>query len=212
MGVQGAALATVLSRGVGTVVGLGLLFSGRVEVRPSLADLRPRPERFRRIVDVGAPLSVSEALGSLTLVVLTAVVALTGAATAIRRGADYIRIFGLTLPVYALFRVVGSAFRGSGSTRTAMGLSLLAVWVLRVPPPYLLLTVGGFGVVGLWYGMAFGNVVGTVMTVAWFLRGTWTDAIVADDTGEREDEVVAADEAGSGGDATATDGPTTTTT
>lgn len=264
-GVQGAAIATVFSRGVGTVVGLWLLFVGRVEITVSMADLRPDLDRFRRIADVGAPLSVAESLGPLTLVVLTAVVALTGpetvagygignrvlsllfllpiglskatetavgqnvgarnldrakrsvrlssllvgiplaitsivlfvyaepvvavfiegegAAVAIRHGGEYVRIFGLTLVFFGVFRVLIGAFRGSGSTRTAMLLSLLALWVFRIPPPYLLL-LAGFGTVGLWYGMALGNILGTLVTVAWYLRGTWTGAIVGSDDNE----------------------------
>lgn len=264
MGIQGAAVATVLSRGIGTVVGLGLLFSGRVEICVRLEDLRLRAARVRTILDVGAPLSIAESLGPLTLVVLTAVVALAGpevvagygignrvlsvlflvpiaisrgtetivgqnlgagktvrarrgvrltaalaagvlavasitlllyaesvvgvfitgadAATVVAAGADYVRIFGATLVFFAVFRVVVGAFRGAGSTRTAMALSLLALWVFRVPPPYLIYVTFDRGVEGLWYGMALGNVAGTLVTVAWYLRGTWTDAIVdADD-------------------------------
>lgn len=259
-GVQGAAVATVLSRGVGTIVGLGLLFSGRVDIRVRLADLRLRLSSVRKIVDVGAPLSVAESLGPLTLVVLTAVVALAGPdvvagygignrvlsvlflipiavsrgtetvvgqnlgagqiarakrgvwltaglaagvlavasvgllvfaepivglfitgadrSTVIGAGAGYVRAFGATLVFFAVFRVVVGAFRGAGSTRTAMGLSLVALWVFRLPPPYLLYAIFGWGISGLWYGMAVGNVIGTLVTVGWYLRGTWTEAVV----------------------------------
>lgn len=263
LGIQGAAIATVLSRGVVTVVGLGLLFAGRVEIQVRPADLRLRLERVKRILDVGAPLSVAESLGPLTLVLLTAIVALAGEqvvagygignrvlsvlflipiavsrgtetvvgqnlgaglvararrgvrvtavlaagilalasvvlvvfaepivgvfiagvdrTVVISAGAGYIRIFGLTLVFFAVFRVLIGAFRGAGSTRTAMLLSLLALWFCRLPPPFLLYAVLDWGVDGLWYGMAVGNVVGTLVTLGWYLRGSWTSAIVADD-------------------------------
>lgn len=258
-GIQGAAFATILSRGVGTIVGLWLLFSGRVEIAVSVSDLRPDFHQYKTIIDVGAPMSIAETLGPLTLVVLTAVVALTGpetvagygignrvlsvlfllpigiakateaavgqnigaqkvararrsvrlssllvslpllvaslllfifaepivavfiegpgASEVILHGAEYIRIFGLTLVFFGIFRVLIGAFQGSGSTKTAMMLSLMALWIFRVPPPYILLSIG-YGTLGLWYGMAFGNIAGTIITAGWYLRGTWTDAVI----------------------------------
>lgn len=75
-GVQGAAIATVFSRGVGAIIGIAWLFSGRVGIHLSLSDLRLKLPMVRRIVSLGAPSSVEQSMRALGIVVLTALVAL----------------------------------------------------------------------------------------------------------------------------------------
>ena len=77
-GVQGAALATVFSRGLGAVVGMVWLFSGQVGISLSLSDLRLEMETIRRIVSIGAPASVEQSMRALGVTALTALVALAG--------------------------------------------------------------------------------------------------------------------------------------
>ena len=93
-------------------------------------------------------------------------------------GADYLRIVGLTFLFLGAFRVVQGGFRGSGSTRTAMFLSIAALFVFRVPPAYVLVEWFDMGATGVWYAIAFSNVAILVVAVAWFLRGTWTTNVV----------------------------------
>ncbi|MFP4590976.1 MAG: MATE family efflux transporter [Halobacteriales archaeon] len=78
LGVEGAALATILSRGVAAAVGLYLLFTGGVGLQPALADLRPELETVRTIVDIGGPIAVEQGMRATGLAVLTAVIALAG--------------------------------------------------------------------------------------------------------------------------------------
>jgi putative MATE family efflux protein len=264
-GVQGAALATIGSRGLGAVLAMGLLLSGRVGLAPSPSDFLPRRETVEKIVRIGAPASVEQSTRALGVTVLTALVALAsqeavaaygignrltslvflpalglargtetvvgqnlGADQADRAkravfaasgiiaavlgvvsvgavafaepitavfitgenadvvvdvGADYLRIVGLTFLFLGAFRIVQGGFRGSGSTRTAMVLSILALVVFRVPPAYVLVEWFGMGATGVWYGIAFSNVAILVVAGGWFLRGTWTDNVVDEGTG-----------------------------
>jgi putative MATE family efflux protein len=259
-GVQGAALATILSRGLGAVIAIGLLLSGRVGLSPTLSDFKPKRATVAKIVRIGAPASVEQSTRALGVTVLTALVALTSqeavaaygignrltslvflpalglargtetivgqnlgadqpdrakhavfAATGliavvlgvvsvaavtlaqpitsvfitgenadvvVSIGADYLRIVGVTFLFLGAFRVVQGAFRGSGSTQTAMVLSILALVVFRVPPAYLLVEVFDMGATGVWYGIAFSNVAILLVAGAWFLRGTWTEGVV----------------------------------
>ena len=77
-GVQGAAIATIIARGVGAGLGMWLLFSGRVGVELALADLRPEVETIRKIVHIGAPASVEISTKASSVTILTALVALAG--------------------------------------------------------------------------------------------------------------------------------------
>ncbi len=77
-GVQGAAIATVFSRAVGAMLGMFWLFSGKVGIQLSLADLKLELDMVRRIISLGAPSSVEQSTRALGITVLTALVALAG--------------------------------------------------------------------------------------------------------------------------------------
>ncbi|MFB6085535.1 MAG: MATE family efflux transporter [Halodesulfurarchaeum sp.] len=77
-GVQGAAIATVFSRGVGALLGMYWLFSGSVGIHLSRSDLKLQLGMVRRIVSLGLPSSVEQSTRALGITVLTALVALAG--------------------------------------------------------------------------------------------------------------------------------------
>ena len=78
-GVQGAAMATIASRGVGAVIAIGLLLSGRVGIHLAPSDFVPSRAMIGRITRIGAPASVEMSTSSLGVTALTALVALVGA-------------------------------------------------------------------------------------------------------------------------------------
>src|SRR5262245_26116275 len=80
LGVAGTATASVTSFGLGALVLLGYLASGRGVVRLSLAGVRFRGRLFGEILRVGAPGSLNTVLTNLTIVLLTALVGSFGAA------------------------------------------------------------------------------------------------------------------------------------
>ena len=99
-------------------------------------------------------------------------------------------------PVWAFFggtMVIQGAFRGAGQTGVAMGLSLLSRWVFRVPVALVAafsatvvvpwtgfsMDLGfGIGVIGVWFGYAFGGLAAFVVAVFWFRRGRWTEGVL----------------------------------
>jgi len=106
------------------------------------------------------------------------------AAETIRHGIEYLRIRSVAFAFIGVLQVVLGAYRGAGNTRTALGFSLLTLRVGRVATVYALAFVLGWGVFGLWVGMATGNVVGAIAAGAWLpagpgngrssTRGRWT--------------------------------------
>ncbi|GGL32077.1 MATE family efflux transporter [Halarchaeum grantii] len=75
LGVQGAALATVLSRVVAAAVGFYVLFYTARGPAVGAADLRPDFEVVRDIVRLGVPSAIEQSTSSLAMVVLTAMIA-----------------------------------------------------------------------------------------------------------------------------------------
>ena len=82
----------------------------------------------------------------------------TGAAAeAIRHGIDYMRVRPVEFVFIGVREVVLGAHRGAGNTRTALGFSLLSLWVGRVATVYALAFLLGWSVFGLRVGMAAGK-------------------------------------------------------
>ena len=76
MGVAGAALTTLMTRGLVAVIGMYLLFSGRLGVKLKLSDLKPDFGWMKRIVSIGGPSAIGlsgTALGFVALISLVSI-------------------------------------------------------------------------------------------------------------------------------------------
>ncbi|SFK58149.1 putative efflux protein, MATE family [Halogranum rubrum] len=74
LGVQGAALATVFSRGIATILGLYILFGTSAGPDVSLPDFRPQLPFIRDIVRIGVPSAIEQSATALGFITLTAMV------------------------------------------------------------------------------------------------------------------------------------------
>lgn len=74
MGVVGAAVATMLSNSLGSLVGGYLLFTGRVGIHLTPETLKPDPHFYSRIFRVGLPSSVGSSTTALGFVILTRII------------------------------------------------------------------------------------------------------------------------------------------
>jgi len=77
-GVTGAAVATVISRAIAAVVGLWLLFGGRVGLHLRLEDLVLKLETVETIVRLGGPGAIDQSTESVAAIVMTALIATVG--------------------------------------------------------------------------------------------------------------------------------------
>lgn len=263
-GVQGAAIATVLSRAVGAFIGMWLLLSGRVGIELSLSEFRPHPETIKRIFAIGAPASIEVSTKALSVTILTALVAIAGseavaaygigsritsmvvlpalglargvetvvgqnlgagqvdrakkgvfaavaiiagcllafsigvhlfaesiigvfitgvdASTVTGIGAEYLRVVGTSYVFLGVFYVIQGGFRGSGSTRLAMGFAFIGFIVFSAAFAYVFAVPLGLGATGIWYGEAAANVLMALLAGAYFLRGTWARSVIEDES------------------------------
>ena len=74
LGVAGAALATVIANTTGSVIGLYLLFTGKVALRLSASSLRPDFGFYGKLFRVGLPSSIGQSANSFGFVMLTRVI------------------------------------------------------------------------------------------------------------------------------------------
>ena len=141
-GVEGAAVATVASRGVAAMIGLWLLFSGRLGLTISLSDLRLKLETIRKIVEIGVPTAAEQGANSLAYTAMTALAALVSGPTVAAYGV------GNRINTLVFLPAVGLA-RG---TETSVGQNLGAEKTERARRAVLLSTgivVAVFGLVSL---------------------------------------------------------------
>jgi putative MATE family efflux protein len=272
LGISGAAIATVISRGIATVLGLYVLFVARAGPDVRARDMLLELEIVRKIVRLGVPSSLEQSTSALALVTLTAmvvsfatpVVAAYGvgnrlislvflpamglgratntmvgqnlgankteraeravrlavgvgagvmlavgvvaylfpepivdvfiaegtpdARATVELGSEYLRIRAAEFAFIGVFQVLLGAYRGAGNTRTALAFSLVALWIGRVPTVYILAFATGMGATGIWIGMSLGNILGAIAAGAWFLRGTWKEAVIEADPDEPADD------------------------
>ncbi len=124
MGIRGAAVATVFSRGIGAAISIYLLFTGRVGIKLRLSYLKPRLKRIESFFKIGLPATGARVFDALGFVVLTGllarlpnqeeVLAAYGIGSRIIN-ITFVVIFGLGI---ALSTMVGQAL-GSGNKKRA---------------------------------------------------------------------------------------------
>ncbi len=81
MGVQGAAVATVVTRGLASVVSMILLFNGSMGLKVSLRDLKPDPATIKTILRIGLPAAAENSMKALGITAMTGIVAYFGTPT-----------------------------------------------------------------------------------------------------------------------------------
>ncbi|WP_297501784.1 MATE family efflux transporter [Thermococcus sp.] len=269
LGVTGAAIATMLSNSVGSVVGGYLLFTGRVGIHLTPETLKPDVSFYSRIFRVGLPASIGNSTTALGFVILTRVIftvgglygqahgipnfedvafatysitnrltnlmfafsdgismamgtmvgqaigaklyerakviagktmainfTVLGAGTllfilfrvpifkffindpgVIAESAKVVEYFSASLPFFGVFSAVNNTFQSAGQTKKSMILGMVRLWGIRLPLSY------GLGVLtrdttGMWLGMGLSNVLGAVIALAWFLKGSWMKGII----------------------------------
>jgi putative MATE family efflux protein len=145
-----------------------------------------KPDRAARAVWLGVAVS-GGVMAVVALVALAIPEPIVGAvlgadteytAESIALGSEYLRIRSVEFVFIGAMQVLLGGFRGAGNTRTALGISFVTLWVARVPTVYVLAIVLGWGATGIWVGMTLGHILGTLVAVPWFLRGTWKEAVI----------------------------------
>ncbi|QLH79656.1 MATE family efflux transporter [Halosimplex rubrum] len=255
LGIQGAAVATVFSRGLALVVGLAIMFRGDRGVQIHLGDMVPDLSYLGRLVRIGLPASVegmgralsmnlllfvvatfsdpvvsaygigtrvfsvivlpaiavargvetmtgqnmgadkperAEAAANLAAKVLFGILTLAGvvvflvpepivsvfvgadqanADQVVSAGAQFLRYVALTFGFIGITRAYTGSFRGAGRTLTAAAISVAMLGVVRFPIAWF--AADPLGETGVWLSFAVSNVVGAVIAVLWYRRGTW---------------------------------------
>ncbi|RLG70961.1 MAG: MATE family efflux transporter [Thermoprotei archaeon] len=98
MGVAGAAIATVISRSVVSIVGGYLLFKGFKGIKIGLSDLRIEKWWLRKVFSIGTPLSIQQSFNALGFTVMMSIVS--------RFGSTVIAAYGVVVRILNIMQAV----------------------------------------------------------------------------------------------------------
>lgn len=96
----------------------------------------------------------------------------TSDAAVIGLGRTYLRIVGACYVFFAIMFVSNGIINGAGHTLVTTGISLVSLWVVRVPAALWLSRRLG-GVDGVWYAIAASFAVSLLSSLGYYLTGRW---------------------------------------
>lgn len=135
-----------------------------------------RPDRAERAVWItsGANAVFLTLVGVVLLAADRAIMDVFSAeANVIIVGAMLLRYVAYTYPFFAIGTVMVQAFNGAGDTSTPTWINLFCYWLFQLPLAYLLAHPVGWGVEGIFVGIAAAQIAFAIVGVWLFRRGLW---------------------------------------
>lgn len=89
----------------------------------------------------------------------------------IRIGKEYLVIVGAFYIVFSSMFIIAGVMRGAGDTLIPMFISLIALWVIRIPVAWILSK--RIGETGIWWAIPIGWCVGLILSYIYYKTGNW---------------------------------------
>lgn len=131
LGVKGAALATLITQSIATIIGFIILFGGKYGIHLKLADFKPDFSFIKKAFLLGLPASVEQSVRALGFTVTTFIIASFGTLTMAAYGVGsnvlqfvFIPAMGLSMAIATL---VGQNI-GAGKIDRAAAIAKLGAW------------------------------------------------------------------------------------
>jgi putative MATE family efflux protein len=94
----------------------------------------------------------------------------------IRIGTQYLTIVGAFYIVFTAMFTISGVMRGAGDTLIPMFISLIALWIIRIPAALILSRK--LGEIGIWWAIPMGWFVGFVLSYTYYLTGNWKKKVI----------------------------------
>ncbi len=252
-GVVGAALATIITQGLSSVIGVIILLSGSYGIKLNWHNFRFDYKLIKKIFKIGFPASIEQSSRALGMVLMTILVATFGTfylavygigvrilsfiiipamglsmatsvlvgqnigagrlsraeevsklsaliafvvltiagiilfifaqtmakffvpndVEAIKASAEFIRIMALSFGFIGTQMALNGTFRGSGNTIISMAMSVLSLFVLRLPIAYILSKYTSLSAIGVWWSFPISNILIAIIAIICFNIGRW---------------------------------------
>ena len=94
----------------------------------------------------------------------------------IKLGDQYLTIVSIFYMLFTLMFIFTGVMRGAGDTLIPMFVSLLSLWIIRIPFAWYF--SGKIGVTGIWWSIPAGWFVGLTLSFLYYRSGRWKDKAV----------------------------------
>lgn len=91
-------------------------------------------------------------------------------------GQDYLFVVGGFYSAFMLMFIFNGALRGAGDTIIPMFITLLSLWIIRIPISSFLSSK--IGTIGIWWGIPIGWVIGAIFSGVYFSTGRWKKKVI----------------------------------
>lgn len=89
----------------------------------------------------------------------------------VKTAVEFFRVVTPTVLTWGIFQIVMGVYQGAGYTKISMLISMIRLWVMRIP---LIIILDRFiGEKSLWYSMAVSNYTIGLICIAFYLSNTW---------------------------------------
>ncbi|HEY8416723.1 MAG TPA: MATE family efflux transporter [Limnochordales bacterium] len=93
-------------------------------------------------------------------------------------GARYLRIVGFNYVPLALMFIITGVLRGAGDTFVSMLISLVTLWIVRLPLAWFLSYGLSWGAVGTWWAIVLSTVLGLALNWWYYRTGHWRRKVI----------------------------------
>lgn len=139
-----------------------------------------KPDRVRRGLNSTLLITLLVTIGTTAIIILLGNIfmrAFTNDANVIEIGHDYLTIVSLFYILFAIMFIFTGVMRGAGDTFIPMLITLLSLWLVRIPFAYFL--SGRMGSeAGIWWSFPVGWGVGLILAWAYYSTGNWKKKVI----------------------------------
>ena len=138
-----------------------------------------KPERVRQ--GLQSTLNMSAALAVITTICVILfrrplMGLFTKDVTVIELGAEYLVIVASAYLIFSTMFVVGGVMRGAGDTLIPMFITLLSLWLIRIPFTWFL--SHHIGLTGIWWAIPISWSIGLGLSYIYYRKGNWRKKVV----------------------------------
>lgn len=88
---------------------------------------------------------------------------------------DYYLWIAFIFPCFAVIFAIQGVLRSAGDTMALLGLSFIAMFVIRIPLAYVLAGPAGFGPDGIWIAMVSSSALAVILNWLYYRKGPWKE-------------------------------------
>ncbi len=96
----------------------------------------------------------------------------------IEKSSLFLKIMALSFGFIGLQMAYFGLFRGTGKTKISMIMSIISLWILRLPAAYIFAFLLGLGELGIWIAFPFSNVISGIIAAIISKKGNWNKGVI----------------------------------